>query len=85
MLPRKVVAAMGSAANSVIDHVLLRGSYAMRHPPRSEVGFVAAVSLGGIKGIAKGPPYDDIVIREDDGRPSSISVLHFILGSTSAG
>jgi hypothetical protein len=44
---------MASAANSGIDNALLVGSDAMLSPPRSEVGFVAAVTLGGIPDIAK--------------------------------
>jgi hypothetical protein len=52
MLPRNVVTTMASAANHAIDDALLRGSHAMRSPPRAEVGFVAAVTLGAIKKIA---------------------------------
>jgi hypothetical protein len=52
MLPRKTVSAMGSAANRAIDNVLVQGSHAMISPPRTEVGFVAAVTLGGIRDIA---------------------------------
>ena len=52
MLPRDIVANMASAANTVIGNALLRGSNAMCTPPRTEVGFVAAVTLGAIRGIA---------------------------------
>src|SRR5271163_1030684 len=51
ILPRQVIKAMGSAADRVISDALLRGSDAMLSPPRSEVGFVAAVT-GSTKGIA---------------------------------
>jgi hypothetical protein len=53
MLPRKTVSAMASAANRAIDNVLFQGSHAMISRPRTEVGFVAAVTLGGIRDIAK--------------------------------
>jgi hypothetical protein len=53
MLPRKTVSAMASEANRAIDSVLVQGSQAMISPPRAEVGFVAAVTLGGIGHIAK--------------------------------
>lgn len=52
MLPRLVVGAMASAANNAIDNALLLGSHAMLSPPRTEVGFVAAVTLGAIRDIA---------------------------------
>lgn len=52
MLPRHVVGAMASAANNAIDNALLLGSHAMLSPPRAEVGFVAAVTLGAIRDIA---------------------------------
>jgi hypothetical protein len=52
MLPRHVVGAMASAANNAIDNALLLGSHAMLSSPRTEVGFVAAVTLGAIKDIA---------------------------------
>ena len=52
MLPRHVVEAMASTANNAIDKALLLGSQAMRSPPRAEVGFVAAVTLGAITDIA---------------------------------
>ena len=44
---------MGAAANQAIGKVLQHGSAKMHAPPRSEVGFVAAVTLGGIEAIAK--------------------------------
>jgi len=53
LLPRDVVVAMASTANKAIDNVLLVGSHAMLSPPRNEAGFIAAVTLGGIKEIAK--------------------------------
>lgn len=52
MLPRHVVVAMASAADNAIDNALLLGSHAMLSPPRTEVGFVAAVTLGAIRDIA---------------------------------
>jgi hypothetical protein len=44
---------MAAKANRAIDNVLYVGSQTMISPPRSEVGFVAAVTLGGINDIAK--------------------------------
>ena len=44
---------MDAAANQAIGQVLQHGSAKMHTPPRTEVGFVAAVTLGGIKAIAK--------------------------------
>jgi hypothetical protein len=43
---------MSDSADAVIADVLLRGSRGMRTAPRTEVGLVAAVTLGGIGGIA---------------------------------
>jgi hypothetical protein len=51
-LPQPLVAKMAASANTVIENVLLVGASVMRSPPRSEVGFVAAVTLGGITDIA---------------------------------
>jgi hypothetical protein len=52
MLSAHTVVSMSTAANAVIDDVLLRGSHGMQAAPRTEVGFVAAVTLGGISNIA---------------------------------
>jgi hypothetical protein len=52
MLPRHIVGPMISGADDAIDKALLIGSHAMLSPPRSEVGFVAAVTLGAIGDIA---------------------------------
>jgi len=52
MLARRLVEQMGSQANAAIGQVLLRGSHSMKSPPRCEIGFVAAVVLGGINQIA---------------------------------
>lgn len=41
-----------SRADAVVDQVLLHGSHVMTAPPRSEVGFVAAITLGAVPGIA---------------------------------
>jgi hypothetical protein len=43
---------MSLAANAVIEDVLLHGSQGMRTVPRTEVGLVAAVVLGGVNRIA---------------------------------
>jgi len=43
---------MAFAANNAIEKALLLGSQAMCSPPRTEVGFVAAVTLGAITEIA---------------------------------
>jgi hypothetical protein len=40
---------MAAAANKAIGNALLHGSHAMLSPPRSEVGFVAAVTPGRIR------------------------------------
>jgi hypothetical protein len=53
LLPRTLLPTMASAANHAIDTVLAAGLPGMISPPRSEVGFVAAVTLGGIQEIAK--------------------------------
>jgi len=42
---------MSVTANAAIDNVLLQGARGMRTVPRTEVGFVAAVTLGGISGM----------------------------------
>ena len=42
--------AMSVGADRVIGDVLLNGSLGMLTRPRTEVGFVAAITLGGIKG-----------------------------------
>lgn len=47
-----LVASLTSSADAVVDDVLLRGSHGMRARPRTEVGFVAAITLGGVPGIA---------------------------------
>lgn len=43
---------MATSADAAIENALSVGSSAMTKPPRSEVGFVAAVTLGAIKNIA---------------------------------
>jgi hypothetical protein len=52
MLPRNIVEAMAATADQAIGKALLVGSQAMSAPPRTEVGFVAAVTLGAIGDIA---------------------------------
>ena len=52
MLSSQATKAMSDAADAVIGNVLLHGSNGMRTVPRSEVGLVAAVTLGGIDKIA---------------------------------
>lgn len=52
MLARKIVEAMSATADQAIGQALLVGSQAMITPPRAEVGFVAAVTLGAIGDIA---------------------------------
>ena len=52
MIPPPTIAMMSLAANAVIEDVLLRGSQGMRTAPRTEVGLVAAVVLGGVNKIA---------------------------------
>lgn len=47
-----LVASLTSSADAVVDQVLLHGSSGMLAAPRFEVGFVAAVTLGGVPGIA---------------------------------
>jgi hypothetical protein len=44
---------MSAAADSVIGRTLLRGSAGMKSTPRTEVGLIAAVTLGGITDLAK--------------------------------
>ncbi len=51
-LPRSVIVQMAALANHAVDKALLVGSEAMISPPRTEVGFVAAVTLGAIRDIA---------------------------------
>jgi len=43
---------MTSSADVVVERVLLHGSHGMKASPRTEVGFVAAVTLGGVPDIA---------------------------------
>ena len=52
MFPRRAVNAMATAADTAIDNVLIRGARPMISPPHKEVGYVAAVTLGGIRDIA---------------------------------
>lgn len=52
LLSKTVVTAMASAANDAIHKSLLHGSNGMLLPPRTEVGFVAAVTPGAIRDIA---------------------------------
>lgn len=52
MLARNIVHAMSAASDQAIGQALLVGSQAMITPPRAEVGFVAAVTLGAIGDIA---------------------------------
>ncbi len=47
-----LLASLTSSADAVVDGVLIRGSHGMRARPRTEVGFVAAITLGGVPGIA---------------------------------
>ena len=51
-LKPSLLTSLTSAADVVVDDVLLRGSHGMRARPRTEVGFVAAITLGGVPGIA---------------------------------
>jgi hypothetical protein len=53
LLPRSVILEMAAKANDAIDDVLVVGSETMVLPPRTEVGFVAAVTLGGVTDIAR--------------------------------
>ncbi len=55
MLSAKTVGAMSIAADAVIGDILLRGSGGMQTAPRTEVGFVAAITLGAINDIAVAP------------------------------
>lgn len=52
MMAPLTIAKMSLAANAVIEDVLLHGSQGMRTVPRTEVGLVAAVVLGGVNRIA---------------------------------
>jgi len=52
MLPGGVIVAMASLADAAIDNALYVGSPTMIMRPRTEVGFVAAVTLGSIGDIA---------------------------------
>jgi hypothetical protein len=52
MLSPHTIKAMSDAADVVIGDVLLRGSSGMQTAPRTEVGLVAAVTLGGIDRVA---------------------------------
>jgi len=52
MLTRNIVEAMSARSDQAIGQALLVGSQAMITPPRTEVGFVAAVTLGAIGDIA---------------------------------
>jgi hypothetical protein len=52
MLPPRTIAAMSVTADAVVSDVLFRGSREMQAPPRTEVGFVAALALGGIRNIS---------------------------------
>jgi hypothetical protein len=67
LIPRSVIAEMATKANDAIDKVLYVGSQAMISPPRAEVGFVAAVTLGGVTEIAKAwrPVCRDLGLRLD--------------------
>jgi hypothetical protein len=56
LLPRHLVKEMASKANIAIDSVLLLGSPAMHSPPRTEVGFVAAVTLRAIRDMGHFAP-----------------------------
>lgn len=47
-----LLASLTSSADAVVDQVLLHGSLRMKAKPRTEVGFVAAITLGGVPGIA---------------------------------
>lgn len=51
-LPPNLLTSLTSAADVVVDEVLLCGSLGKRARPRTEVGFVAAITLGGVPGIA---------------------------------
>ena len=52
LFPPCIVDVMSTAADKAIGPVLAHGSSGMKSPPRTEVGFVAAVTLGGIRDIA---------------------------------
>jgi hypothetical protein len=52
MLATQTIKSMSTAADAVIGDVLLRGSRGMQTTPRTEVGLVAAVTLGGVNDVA---------------------------------
>lgn len=52
MLNAQTIRSMSTSANAAIGEILLRGSRGMQTAPRTEVGYVAAVTLGGINDIA---------------------------------
>jgi hypothetical protein len=52
-IPTNTLRRMSSRADRALAKVLLRGATIMRHPPRTEVGFVAAVTLDGIGAVAR--------------------------------
>ena len=47
-----LLTSMALSADKALEQVLLRGAPRMQNPPSAEVGFVAAVVMGGIQGIA---------------------------------
>lgn len=47
-----LLASLKSSSDAVVEQVLLHGSSGMLAAPRSEVSFVAAVTLGGVPDIA---------------------------------
>jgi hypothetical protein len=51
-IPANTLERMSSQADRALAKVLLRGATIMRHAPRTEVGFVAAVTIDGIRAIA---------------------------------
>ena len=53
MFPRLLVRQMGQAADAAINNVLLSGTRPMMIWPKMEVAYVAAVTLGGLYGIAE--------------------------------
>jgi hypothetical protein len=52
MFPRSVIQQMADEADAAINAALLRGASPMLTRPRKEVAYVAAVTLGGLYGIA---------------------------------
>jgi hypothetical protein len=52
VLTSNTISSMAVTADGVVGAVLLQGSGGMQTTPRTEVGFVAAITLGGISGIA---------------------------------